>query len=79
MPPPKHKIPTPDQRLKRMGDKIQKARKTLGWTMENLADEANTSKSEIFYVESGSRAPTVTTMSHIADALGLPFSYFFES
>lgn len=77
--PPKRRTPTPEQRLTRMGDKIQKARKALGWSLQKLADEANTSKSLIFYAEQGKRAPTVRTIAHIADALSLPFSYFFDS
>lgn len=81
MPPePKRKTRTsPDTaRLKRIGAKIRNARKALDWSLENLADEANTSKSQIHYAENG-RNVTVNTLANIAFALGLPTSYFFDS
>lgn len=76
---PKRKTrPSPDKLPKRIGLKIRNARKAMEWSLENLADEAHTSKSQIFYAENG-RNVTVNTLANIAFALGLPTSYFFDS
>ena len=65
-----------EARLKQIGKRVQSARISKNWTLQALASEAQTTKSGIFYIENGSRAPSVILMERIAEALDLPYSYF---
>ena len=56
--------------LKTLGNRIREKRKTLGWTQEDLAAEANIDRSYIGGVERGERNLTFTMLCQISAALG---------
>lgn len=76
--PPKPKTPTTDQKLRALGLKIQKARKAKGWSLCEFSRQVPYAKSGLRLIERGKRAPSVTTLGHIAEALELPFTYFVQ-
>ena len=59
-----------DHGLKRLGERIREARKSLGWTQEALADYAGIDRSYIGGVERGERNLTFNVLCEICRALG---------
>jgi len=55
--------------LVELGSRIREKRKSLGWTQEDLADNAGIDRSYIGGVERGERNLTVTVLSRICLAL----------
>ena len=55
--------------LQTLGERIRLKRKTLGWTQEYLADEADIDRSYIGGVERGERNITFTVLCQICAAL----------
>ncbi len=64
--------------LQKLGQKVRKARASLGLTMEALAEESGTSKSVICAIENGKQCPSMFLLGRIAESLNLPPSYFYE-
>ena len=58
-----------------IGEKIKKARKQKGMTQSALAGNKIT-RNMLSAIENGSAAPSLDTLKHIADGLGLPTEYF---
>jgi transcriptional regulator with XRE-family HTH domain len=58
----------------RVGAAIRDQRRRARLTQETLAHEAGISTTYLGQIERGLRAPTVTVLAAIADALGLPTS-----
>ncbi len=56
--------------LRALGDRIREKRKSLGWTQEELADNAGIDRSYIGGVERGQRNVTFTILCRICSALG---------
>jgi transcriptional regulator with XRE-family HTH domain len=56
--------------LKILGQRIRQKRKSLGWTQELLADNAEIDRSYIGGVERGERNVTFTVLCQICTALG---------
>lgn len=52
--------------------RIRQARQAKGWSMQQLADRIGAkSRNQIFYYESGKANLTLTTLSRLAEALGV--------
>lgn len=56
--------------LKTLGLRIREKRKSVGWTQEDLADQAGIDRSYIGGVERGERNLTFNTLCQICQALG---------
>ena len=56
--------------LKTIGQRIREKRKSLGWTQEELADNAEIDRSYIGGVERGERNLTIKVLCQICAALG---------
>lgn len=56
--------------LKILGQRIREKRKSLGWTQEELADNAGIDRSYIGGVERGERNLTFKVLCQICSALG---------
>lgn len=56
--------------LEELGERIRLARKTLGWTQEDLADRARIDRSYVGGVERGERNLTFEMLCLICIALG---------
>ncbi len=62
------------------GREVRRRRLELGWTLDDLAEEAGLTPNFIGGVENGRRNPSLTTMAriaagfgvHLADLLGIP-------
>lgn len=63
-----------DKALKRIGSKLQAARKLKGLTQEQVADKVGITRSYYAQVERGERNPTTTVIMAIIDALGVDVS-----
>lgn len=59
------------------GDRIRALRKTKGWTLEELAHHAGMHVTYLSGLERGRRNPTLSVISLLALALGIPFSELF--
>lgn len=70
------KKPTVEQRVKSIGDKVFKARKSKGWSLQNLSDESGVPKATLVNIEHGRYVPKIAVLTNIAEALDLPFTYF---
>ena len=57
------------EELKILGERIREARRTLGWTQEELADQAGIDRSYIGGVERGERNLTFNVLCVICNAL----------
>lgn len=56
--------------LQELGNRIRETRKALGWTQEDLADNAGIDRSYIGSVERGERNLTFKVLCQICEALG---------
>ena len=55
--------------LKTLGQRIREKRKTLGWTQEELADQARLDRSYVGGIERGGRNITFTKLCQVCAAL----------
>jgi len=62
----------------KLGDKIKKARIEAKMTQKELADGKIT-RNMLSQIENGKATPSVSTLNHITDKLGLPGGYFFTN
>lgn len=62
-----------------LGDKLKAIRLRHGMTLAQLAGCAGVSKSMLSRIERNDSAPTVTTLSKIADALGIEIASIFST
>lgn len=60
-----------------LGKKIQKQRKTLGYTQEELGDKVGISRAYMGYIEQGRYAPSLEVLEKIAKALKTSPKNFF--
>jgi DNA-binding XRE family transcriptional regulator len=65
------------ERDKKLGKRIQKARKKAGLTQEKLAEKVKLSTKFIQFIESGNRAPSLKTVYRIARALDVKVQDLF--
>ena len=61
--------------LKILGNRIRQRRKELGWTQEELADNAGIDRSYVGGVERGQRNLTFTVLCQIASALKIDVAF----
>jgi DNA-binding XRE family transcriptional regulator len=61
-----------------LGKKIQKRRKELELTQEELGDKVGISRAYMGYIEQGRYAPSLEVLEKIAKALKSPISNFFN-
>jgi transcriptional regulator with XRE-family HTH domain len=57
---------------------IRKHRKTLGWTVEHLAEISGLSKGFLSQLENGKRKPSAETLSALSAALSIPVSALLQ-
>ncbi len=62
---------------KKLGRRIQKFRKGLGYTQEELAEKLDISKTHMGHVEQGRKSPSLKLMERIAKTLRIKLSEFF--
>ena len=63
-----------DKVLKRIGSKLQAARKLKGLTQEQVADKAGITSNYYAQIERGERNPTTTVITTIISAIGVDIS-----
>lgn len=57
-----------------LGDEIRRARQIAGMSLQSVADASGLSKPHIWELEQGrARTPTISAISKLARALGIPF------
>ena len=56
---------------KRIGDNVRQRRKSLGWSQEDLAIKAQLNRSYIGGIERGERNIRISTVSKLAETLGI--------
>ena len=61
-----------------LGLKVFSMRKSMGLSLQQLAERSDVSAAAIHKIEQGGMVPTITTLLKIAGALGRPVSYFVE-
>lgn len=61
-----------------LGRKIQKKRKQLELTQEDVADKVGISRAYMGYIEQGRNAPSLEILEKIAKVLKSPISEFFS-
>lgn len=61
-----------------LGLKVFSMRKSMGLSLQQLAERSDVSAAAIHKIEQGGMVPTITTLLKIAGALGRPISYFVE-
>ncbi len=57
---------------KDLGKRIQKARKTIGYSQEDLAHTLRISRTHMGHIEQGRRTPSVGVLEKVARALKRP-------
>lgn len=62
---------------KNLGNRIQKRRKTLKLTQEELAFKVGISRAYIGYIEQGRNIPSLELLQKIASALKIPLKDLF--
>jgi transcriptional regulator with XRE-family HTH domain len=60
-----------------IGKRIQKRRKEVGLTQEELAEKAGISRAYMGYIEQGRNAPSLEILEKIANLLKLPLKELF--
>ena len=61
-----------------LGKKIQKRRKEVGLTQEELGDKVGISRAYMGYIEQGRYAPSLEVLEKIARELKTPISSLFK-
>lgn len=61
----------------KFGHRIQKRRKDLGITQEELADRVNLSRTHMGHIEQGRRSPSLEVLNKLAKALRTSPKDFF--
>lgn len=71
---PKHSQKTRE----RLGRKIQKIRKSLSYSQEELADLVKISRTHMGHIEQGRKSPSLEVMEKLARVLKVPLSDLFK-
>lgn len=66
------------RKLKRVGEKIRKLRKGLGWTQQTLAEKVRVTPTYIGFIEQAQRNPSIKTADKIARALKIKIDELFR-
>ena len=70
---------TPSDSLLKLGEDLRALRKAQGLTLMELANQSGRSVSFLSKIERGLARPSVTALQEIAEALGVPVGWFFET
>jgi len=62
----------------KLGKKVQKLRKDLGHTQEELAEKLGISRTHMGHIEQGRKAPSLKVMERLARALKVKVSELFS-
>ena len=62
---------TSEQRAQRIGNRVRRARKERGWSLETLARRAGMHRPNLHRLETGKHLPSLETLERVAEALGL--------
>ncbi len=62
---------------KKIGNKIQRRRKEIGYSQEELAEKIGVSRAYMGFIEQGRNAPSLEVLEKIAKHLKLPISDLF--
>lgn len=63
---------------KKIGQKLQEARKKAGLTQEQVADYLGVNKVQLSYYENGAREISIETLQQLADLYGYTLNYFLD-
>ncbi len=61
-----------------IGERVRDLRQGLGLTMERFAEEAGVSIGMLSKIEHGQTSPSLSTLTGLANAAGVPFTAFFR-
>lgn len=61
----------------RLGQKVQKLRKALGYTQEELAEKLHISRTHMGHIEQGRKSPSLKLMEKLARVLKVSVSELF--
>lgn len=65
---------------KLLGQKIQKIRKSKGFTQEKLAEMIDIETPSLSYLETGKYSPSIETLQKLSEALGVqPWEFYYFS
>lgn len=64
---------------KKIAQKIKLERVKIGWSQEELALNANLSRTAIQKIETGKSSPTIDTLEKIANAFKIDFQTFVDT
>ncbi len=69
---------TPEEVNHVIGERVRGARQDLGLTMERFAEEAGLSLGMLSKIENGQTSPSLTTLTSLSNAAGIPFTALFR-
>jgi transcriptional regulator with XRE-family HTH domain len=69
--------PATIRRREQVGDRLRSLRRSKGISQRALADQVGIDVRSIGALENGTKAPTLDALFDIADALGVPVTWFF--
>jgi transcriptional regulator with XRE-family HTH domain len=67
-----------DENIKKIGDKLARARESMGLTLQQLADISGVAPSTIQKVETGTMMPSIAVMMKIARGLHKKIGFFLD-
>ena len=62
----------------KLGKKIQRLRKSLGFTQEELAEKINISRTHMGHIEQGRKSPSIKVMERLARILKVKLGDLFS-
>lgn len=62
----------------KLGKKVQRLRKNLGYTQEELAEKINISRTHMGHIEQGRKSPSLKVMDKLARILKVKVSDLFS-
>jgi transcriptional regulator with XRE-family HTH domain len=68
----------PRKAKERLGNKIQRIRKSLGYNQEELAELVGISRTHVGHIEQGRKAPSLEVLEKISKVLKVPLSQLFS-
>ena len=67
-----------DETVKRLGDRLGRARESMGFTLQHLADLSGVAPSTIQKIEAGTMMPSIAVMMKIARGLHKKIGFFLD-
>lgn len=64
--------------LKRLGLRVRQLRETRKWSQEDFAEKANLHRTYVSGIERGTRNPTLTVLSRIAEGFGITLDQLLQ-